>query len=91
MGGESRSDTIVSHGILQYGKKRVHYNKDRSQDEMGGPGSGGYKNSPGDTETHSAWDIILQDPESGQVCLRLTTQLSMSSLSHRRGHAICST
>ena len=32
---------------------------------MGGPGSGGYKNSPGDTETHSAWDIIAQDPESG--------------------------
>lgn len=34
---------------------------------MGGPGSGGYKSAPGDTETHSAWTIIAQDPESGQV------------------------
>ncbi|OAL39034.1 hypothetical protein AYO20_01785 [Fonsecaea nubica] len=33
---------------------------------MGGPGSGGYKNKPGDTETHSAWDIIPQDPEGTQ-------------------------
>lgn len=39
---------------------------------MGGPGSGGYKTSPGDTETHSAWDIIAQDPDSGQVCLTFT-------------------
>ena len=29
--------------------------------------SGGYKNKPGDTETHSAWDIIPQDPEGNQV------------------------
>ena len=34
---------------------------------MGGPGSGGYKSAPGDTETHSAWTIIAQDLESGQV------------------------
>lgn len=34
---------------------------------MGGPGSGGYKNKPGDTETHSAWDIIPQDPDGTQV------------------------
>lgn len=34
---------------------------------MGGPGSGGYKNAPGDTETHSAWDILPQDSDSGQV------------------------
>lgn len=34
---------------------------------MGGPGSGGYKNKPGDTETHSAWDIIPQDPDGSQV------------------------
>ncbi|EXJ90048.1 hypothetical protein A1O3_03116 [Capronia epimyces CBS 606.96] len=33
---------------------------------MGGPGSGGYKNKPGDTETHSAWEIIPQDPEGTQ-------------------------
>ncbi|KIW54885.1 hypothetical protein PV05_07216 [Exophiala xenobiotica] len=33
---------------------------------MGGPGSGGYKNKPGDTETHSAWDIIPQDPTGTQ-------------------------
>lgn len=40
---------------------------------MGGPGSGGFKNSPGDTETHSAWDIIAQDPDSGQVRYSKTT------------------
>ncbi|KIV97657.1 hypothetical protein PV10_01376 [Exophiala mesophila] len=34
---------------------------------MGGPGSGGYKNKPGDTETHSAWDIIPQDPGAPQI------------------------
>ncbi len=34
---------------------------------MGGPGSGGYKTAPGDVETHSAWEIIVQDPESTQV------------------------
>lgn len=34
---------------------------------MGGPGSGGYKNSPGDTETHAAWEIVQQDPGSTQV------------------------
>jgi hypothetical protein len=34
---------------------------------MGGPGSGGYKTAPGDVETHSAWEIIVQDPDSSQV------------------------
>lgn len=34
---------------------------------MGGPGSGGYKNAPGDIDTHSAWEIVQADPESTQV------------------------
>jgi hypothetical protein len=35
---------------------------------MGGPGSGGYKNAPGDTETHAAWDVVEQGDGSTQVC-----------------------
>lgn len=34
---------------------------------MGGAGSGGYKNSPGDVETHSAWDLIDPLPGGFQV------------------------
>jgi hypothetical protein len=34
---------------------------------MGGPGSGGFKNAPGDTETHSAWDVIEQEDGNTQV------------------------
>jgi hypothetical protein len=34
---------------------------------MGGAGSGGYKNSPGDVETHSAWDLIDPIPGTAQV------------------------
>lgn len=34
---------------------------------MGGPGSGGYKSAPGDTETHAAWDIIQPESDSTQV------------------------
>jgi hypothetical protein len=35
---------------------------------MGGPGSGGYKNSPGDIDTHSAWMLIDPLPGTPQVC-----------------------
>lgn len=34
---------------------------------MGGPGSGGFKNAPGDTETHAAWDVIEQEDGNTQV------------------------
>lgn len=34
---------------------------------MGGPGSGGYKNAPGDTETHAAWEVIGQEDGNTQV------------------------
>lgn len=34
---------------------------------MGGPGSGGFKNAPGDTETHSAWDVIEHEDGNTQV------------------------
>ena len=34
---------------------------------MGGPGSGGFKNAPGDTETHDAWDVIEQEDGNTQV------------------------
>jgi hypothetical protein len=34
---------------------------------MGGPGSGGFKNAPGDTETHGAWDVIEQEDGNTQV------------------------
>lgn len=34
---------------------------------MGGVGSGGYKNSPGDVETHSAWTLIEPIPGTAQV------------------------
>jgi len=35
---------------------------------MGGPGSGGFKNAPGDTETHAAWDVLEQEDGNTQVC-----------------------
>lgn len=47
---------------------------------MGGPGSGGYKNAPGDVETHSAWEIIPQDPDSGQVSSNTTKRPPSSRL-----------
>jgi hypothetical protein len=34
---------------------------------MGGPGSGGFKSAPGDTETHAAWDVIEQEDGNTQV------------------------
>jgi hypothetical protein len=34
---------------------------------MGGPGSGGFKNAPGDTETHAAWDVIELEDGNTQV------------------------
>lgn len=34
---------------------------------MGGPGSGGYKLAPGDTETHSAWDVLEHEDGNMQV------------------------
>jgi hypothetical protein len=34
---------------------------------MGGVGSGGYKNSPGDVETHSAWNLVDPLPGTPQV------------------------
>jgi hypothetical protein len=34
---------------------------------MGGPGSGGYKNAPGDTETHAAWEVTGQEDGNTQV------------------------
>ena len=34
---------------------------------MGGVGSGGYKNSPGDIETHSAWTLMDPVPGTAQV------------------------
>ncbi|KAL9116214.1 MAG: hypothetical protein Q9227_000585 [Pyrenula ochraceoflavens] len=33
---------------------------------MGGPGSGGYKNSPGDVDVHEAWELLDMDPSSNQ-------------------------
>ena len=47
---------------------------------MGGPGSGGYKNSPGDTETHAAWDIIQPESDSTQVSFRYPTRLYQLTL-----------
>jgi hypothetical protein len=40
---------------------------------MGGAGSGGYKNSPGDVETHSAWTLI--EPVAGGAQVMLPTHL----------------
>lgn len=34
---------------------------------MGGPGSGGFKNAPGDIETHAAWDVIQLEDGNNQV------------------------
>jgi hypothetical protein len=34
---------------------------------MGGAGSGGYKNSPGDVETHAAWTLIEPIAGTAQV------------------------
>ena len=34
---------------------------------MGGPGSGGYKNAPGDVDTHAAWEIIAVDDDTQHV------------------------
>jgi hypothetical protein len=42
---------------------------------MGGVGSGGYKNSPGDVETHSAWNLI--DPLPGTPQVQTTSRLFM--------------
>ncbi|KAL9618259.1 MAG: hypothetical protein Q9160_007029 [Pyrenula sp. 1 TL-2023] len=33
---------------------------------MGGPGSGGFKNSPGDIDVHEAWEVLDQDPNNNQ-------------------------
>lgn len=46
---------------------------------MGGPGSGGYKNAPGDVETHSAWEIIAQDPDSQQASSDINVQVIVRS------------
>lgn len=34
---------------------------------MGGPGSGGFKNSPGDVDVHDAWEVLEADPNNAQV------------------------
>jgi hypothetical protein len=45
---------------------------------MGGAGSGGYKNSPGDVETHAAWTLIEPIAGTAQVMLSLSLSLCMS-------------
>lgn len=79
--GKARSFSRLTVKISLHGRRAVHEMFCALQRqgklyqstlfEMGGPGSGGYKTSPGDVETHSAWDIITADPESGQVSLTL--------------------
>ena len=53
---------------------------------MGGPGSGGFKNAPGDTETHAAWDVIEQEDGNTQVGIAKSNARVLGLINHRSYH-----
>ena len=54
---------------------------------MGGPGSGGFKSTPGDVETHKEWDIIDEgnDGLDGTGTVSYSLQSSQLGLRDSRG------
>ena len=54
---------------------------------MGGPGSGGFKSTPGDVETHKEWDIIDDgnDGLDGTGTVSCSLQASQLGLRDSRG------